>query len=231
MSRAGDLASFVRTLGQSVRWMVNSTDKILETPGDAPGLGGPAEILAASGYRSCLALADVLFRVLRDVLNSRHRACVVLMMRRPLAEWYIRARHVESVWDQEKAGAYLRQATVGVPPGTHQVAIPRLDTAMRELQKAREESDVEIIGRIEEEDLDAPVHGGVAVFAGGLPEVNARQSYPDKAVANDIRMPGEISFLAGRQLMRLLGGKAEMLKQLRTRKEHFEAEWRHARHR
>lgn len=219
------MGSFVGTLAESVRWMVDSTDRSLRMPGDAGELVEAKRILAASGYRSCLALADALFRVLRDVLGSRHNACVALMMRRPLLEWYIRARYAESVWNRADARTYLQNNTLGVRPGAHQVDVPKLDTAMKGLLARKEKADTKIIRIIQDRDLDTPVHGGVAVFVGGLPEINTRQVYTDRDIAEDIRALGEVSFLAGEQLMRLLGEGVEMLKELHTRQKHFDTEW------
>lgn len=217
MSGMGNLVDRMGALDRNVRWITDRVDGMWGEPGSAPDVG-PAEALAAAGYRSCLALVDTFLQTLGTVLDSRRYACVALTMRRPVLEWCMRADYVERCWSEEKARKYRDLGKTGVSAPTLNFPDDLAISAWIEGVPGGI-----TLAKNEQEALHDSVHGGVAVFVGGISECHARRVYTDDSIAQDIKTLGLASFLAGERLMCLLGGEAE-LEQLNARRKRFEAE-------
>lgn len=218
MSEVEDLVDRMGALNRNVRWITDRVDGMWGEPGSAPNVEGPVDALAAAGYRSCLALVNTFLQTLGTVLVSRRYACVALTMRRPVLEWCMRAEHVERTWSEEKARKYKDLSKIGASASVS--SFPDGLTISAWIEGAPGGITLE---KSEREALHDSVHGGVAVFVGGISECHAKKVYTDESIAQDIKMLGQASFLAGERLMRLLGGEA-VLEQLDARRKRFEAE-------
>lgn len=210
-----ELAKIADLLGREIAWLSTQIAKIHDSV-PRREISDPVDRLAFGGCHGCFKLIRVGVALIRAAIRDQHTAPVILVLERPVIEWYVRV-----VWLRRYATKETREAFVAAQSEeTDHQNYPRLRDLLKLTDLEDKDLQENVLSRIRF--LNDQVHGGPFIFAANHPDQSKHGLRLDARLLDWFRVFGKTAFLVTKQMLEIARIDAPQLEEIVERKRSFD---------